>query len=152
MARRTEEVGDANGVARKRGGDEVRRIITLAVVLALGALAVGGAAQARSGAAQGMYGIQITNFTVNPNHTVTIDVKIRGLKLAPALVGKKNVAGKGHWHIYVNGKYNNFAAATSGRTKPLKKGDYKVYVTLNNNDHSPLSEPTRSKTISVMVD
>jgi len=130
----------------------VRRIITLVMVLALGAVAVGGAAQARSGAAQGMYAIQITNFKVNPNKTVTINVKIRGLELAPALVGKKNVAGKGHWHIYVNGKYNNFAAATSGKTKALKKGDYKVYVTLNNNDHSSLSEPTRSKTITVMVD
>ena len=130
----------------------MRRIITLAAVLALGAVAVGGAAQARTGAAEGMVGIQITNFKVNPNHTVTIDVKVRGLKLAPALVGKKNVAGKGHWHIYVNGKYNNFAAGMAGKTKPLKKGDYKVYVTLNNNDHSPLSEPTRSKAISVMVD
>ena len=130
----------------------MRRIITLAAVLALGAVAVGGAAQARPGAAEGMYGIQITNFKVNPNHTVTINVKIRGLQLAPASVGKANVAGKGHWHIYVNGKYNNFAAATSGKTKALKKGDYKVYVTLNNNDHSSLSEPTRSKTISVMVD
>ena len=130
----------------------MRRIITLAAVLALGAVAVGGAAQARPGAAEGMYGIQITNFKVNPNHTVTINVKIRGLQLAPASVGKANVAGRGHWHIYVNGKYNNFAAATSGKTKALKKGDYKVYVTLNNNDHSSLSEPTRSKTISVMVD
>jgi hypothetical protein len=130
----------------------LRRITTLAVVAALGALAVVGAAQARSGAAEGMYGIEITNFTVNPSHTVTISVKVRGLKLAPALVGKKNVAGKGHWHIVVNGKYNNFSATTSGRAKPLKKGDYKVYVTLNNNDHSPLSEPARSKTISVMVD
>jgi len=130
----------------------VRRIITLAIVLVLGAVVVGGAAQARSGAARGMYAIQITNFKVNPNKTVTISVKIRGLELAPALVGKKNAAGKGHWHIYVNGKYNNFAAATSGRTKALKKGDYKVYVTLNDNDHSPLSEPTRSKTITVMVD
>ncbi len=130
----------------------MRRIITLAVVLVLGTAVVGGAAQARSGAARGMYAIQITNFKVNPNKTVTISVKIRGLELAPALVGKKNVAGKGHWHIYVNGRYNNFAAATSGRTKALKKGDYKVYVTLNDNDHSPLSEPTRSKTITVMVD
>jgi hypothetical protein len=130
----------------------VRRIVTLAFVLALGAVAAGGAAQARTGTTQGMYGIQITNFKVNPNKTVTINVKIRGLKLAPAQVGKKNVAGEGHWHIFVNGKYNNFSAATSGRTKPLKKGDYKVYVTLNNNDHSPLSEPARSKTISVMVD
>jgi len=130
----------------------LRRIITLAAVLALGVVVVGGAAQARTGSSQGMYAIQITNFKVNANRTVTVHVKVRGLKLAPALIGKKNVAGKGHWHIYVNGKYNNASGATSGKTKVLKKGDYKVYVTLNNNDHSPLSEPTRSKAISVMVD
>ena len=131
----------------------MRRITTLAVAVVLGALAVGGAAQAQTGTTRSMMeSIKITNFKVNANHTVTISVKIHGLTLAPALVGKKNVAGKGHWHIYVNGKYNNFASATSGRTKPLKKGDYKMYVTLNNNDHSPLSPLVRSKTISVMVD
>jgi len=130
----------------------MRRITTFAVALALAALAVGGAAQAHTGTSRGMYSIKITNFKVNANLTVTISVKIRGLKLAPAQVGKKNVAGEGHWHIYVNGKYNNYSAKTSGTTKPLQKGDYKVYVTLNNNDHSPLSEPTRSKTITVMVD
>ncbi len=130
----------------------MRKVFALMLTLAVATAVVATAAQARSDTAQGMYGIQITNFKVNVNHTVTINVKIRGLKLAPALIGKKNVAGKGHWHMYVNGKYNNASGATSGKTKPLKKGDYKVYVTLNNNDHSPLSEPTRSKTIRVMVD
>lgn len=130
----------------------MRKVFALMLTLAVATAVVATAAQARSDTAQGMYGIQITNFKVNVNHTVTINVKIRGLKLAPALIGKKNVAGKGHWHVYVNGKYNNASGATSGKTKPLKKGDYKVYVTLNNNDHSPLSEPTRSKTIRVMVD
>ncbi len=130
----------------------MRKVFALMLTLAVATAVVATAAQARSDTAQGMYGIQITNFKVNANHTVTINVKIRGLKLAPALIGKKNVAGKGHWHVYVNGKYNNASGATSGKTKPLKKGDYKVYVTLNNNDHSPLSEPTRSKTIRVMVD
>jgi len=131
----------------------VRKVFALMLTLAVATAVVATAAQARSHDAQGMYGIQITNYKVNPDHTVTINVKIRGFKLAPALIGtKKNIAGKGHWHIYVNGKYNNASGATSGKTKPLKKGDYKVYVTLNNNDHSPLSEPTRSKTIPVMVD
>lgn len=130
----------------------MRKVFTLMLTLALAAAVLATTAQARSHTAQGMYGIQITNYKVNPNHTVTINVKIRGFKLAPALIGnKKNTAGKGHWHMYVNGKYNNASGATSGKTKVLKKGDYKVYVTLNNNDHSPLSEPTRSKTITVMV-
>ena len=129
----------------------MRKIFTLMLTLALAAAVLATTAQARSHTAQGMYGIQITNYKANANHTATINVKIRGLKLAPTLIGKKNVAGEGHWHIYVNGKYNNASGATSGTTKVLKKGDYKVYVTLNNNDHSPLSTPTRSKTITVMV-
>jgi hypothetical protein len=59
---------------------------------------------------------------------------------------------KGHWHIYVNGMVNTFAATTFGTTKRLKKDDDKVHVTLDTNDHSLLSEPTRSKTITMMVD
>lgn len=129
----------------------MRKVFALILTLALAAAIAATTAQARSHTAQGMYGIQITNYKVNANHTATINLKIRGLKLAPALIGKKNAAGQGHWHIYVNGKYNNASGATSGKTKALKPGHYKVYVTLNNNDHSPLSEPTRSKTITVMV-
>jgi len=126
-------------------------MLTVAVAVAVAVAA--GAAQARPQAPQGMYGIQIVNYKVNPNGTVTVNVKIRGFKMLPKLVGaKKNVAGAGHWHLYVNNKYNNYSAnATSGKTTALKQGDYKVYVTLNNNDHSPLSEPTKSKTIPVMV-
>jgi hypothetical protein len=68
-------------------------------------------------------------------------------------MNKHNVAGKGHWNIYVNGKLNNYSVnPRTGRTKALKTGDYKVYVSLVDNDGSPLSEPTRSKTIPVMVD
>ncbi len=130
----------------------MRRFVMLALVLALGAVASVGVAQARSGSAHGMmYSIQIANYKVNTNHTVSITTKIHGLMLAPTLIGKKNVPGKGHWHIYVNGKYNNASGTLTGKTTVLKKGDYKVYVTLNNNDHSPLSEPARSKTITVMV-
>jgi hypothetical protein len=52
----------------------------------------------------------------------------------------------------VNGKYNTFSANPAlGTTKKLKKGDYKLYVELVNNDHSSLSEKTISKTIPVMV-
>jgi hypothetical protein len=107
-------------------------VLTLAVAVAVAA----GAAQARPQASQGMYGIQIVDYKVNPDGTVTVDVKIRGFKMKPKQVGaEKNVAGAGHWHLYVNGKYNNYSAnATSRKTTALKKGDYKVYVTLNNND------------------
>ena len=59
---------------------------------------------------------------------------------------------KGHWNIYVNGKLNNYSVnARIGGTKALRKGDYNVYVSLVDNDGSPLSEPSRSKTSPVMV-
>jgi hypothetical protein len=132
-------------------GEHVRKIIALVPILAL-AVAVGGtAAQARPHAGQGMYGIQITNYRINKDHTVTINVKIRGLTMAG--MSKHNVAGKGHWNIYVGRKLNNYSVnPKAGKTKVLQKGDYKVYVTLVNNDGTPLTEPARSKTISVMVD
>lgn len=127
----------------------MRKLLVALTVIVVSAAAVAATAPARS---NGMYGIQITGYKVNADKTVTIKVKVRGLKMAPAKVGKKSVAGQGHWHIYVSKKYNNFSASpTSGKTKKLKKGDYKVYVELVNNDHSSLSEKTVSKTIPVMV-
>ena len=131
----------------------MRRTTVVAVAIMLCSLALGGTAVAGpDGRRQGM--------RVDPDHELHGQPEPHRyhlgedprLKLAPELVGKKNVAGKGHWHIFVNGKYNNFAATTSGKTTPVKKGDYKVNVTLN--EQRPLTPftPVRSKTISVMVD
>ena len=129
----------------------MRKALTLALVTLVTAVGLATAAQARPQAAQGMYGISITNYKVTRNHTATISVKIRGLKMGA--MSKKNVVGTGHWNIYVNGKLNNYSVnAKTGTTKLLKKGDYKVYVALANNDGSPLKEPAKSKTITVMVD
>ena len=38
----------------------------------------------------------------------------------------------------------------SGKTTPLQKGGCEIYV--SNNDHSPLSPPARSQTITVIVE
>ena len=121
----------------------------LAILLC--SLAMGGASQAQPDVSRSGPTIRIANVAVNANHTVTIKVAIRGLTLAPGLVGKGNVVGKGHWHMYVNGKSNNDAATTSGTTKTLPKGAHTMYVTLNRNDHSPLAMPTRSRAITVRV-
>ena len=132
----------------------MRKLLSLAAVVVLGISVVAVAQASPRAHASMMYGISITNFKVNPNKTVTVSVKVRGWKMYPALVGAKtNKKDGGHWHIYVNGKYNNVSAsAKSGKTKALKHGDYKVYVALANNDHSPVKNADRSKTISVMVD
>jgi hypothetical protein len=124
----------------------------VALVAALGLVAVGNAAP--STRTDMMHEISITNFKVNKSGTVTVFVKIRGWKMYPALVGKKtNKADGGHWHIFVNGKYNNYSAnATKGVTTKLKKGDYKITVALANDDHSPVKGAHPSKAVSVMVD
>jgi hypothetical protein len=132
----------------------MRKILALCLsVTAFALVAVG--AQARSSAPVAMmHGIGITGFKVNADHTVTVNVKVRNWKMYPQSIGKKpNKADGGHWHILVNGKYNNASASpTTGKTTPLKKGDYKIKVVLANNDHSPVKESDPSKTISVMID
>jgi uncharacterized protein (DUF2141 family) len=132
----------------------LRKTLALALVTlvaALGLVASGGAAT--STRTDMMHEISITNFKVNKGGTVTVFVKVRGWKMYPKLVGKKtNKADGGHWHIFVNGKYNNYSAnATKGSTLKLKHGDYKITVALANDDHSPVKGTHPSKTITAMV-
>jgi hypothetical protein len=85
---------------------------------------------------------------------VQVNVRITGWRMIPSRVGKKpNSATGGHWHIFVNGKYNNFSAnAHTGKTTKLRHGTYKIQAELANNDHSELSPPVKSKTMSIKVD
>lgn len=136
---------------------KVTVLAVAALLAAAGVAGLGGAGVAQATTSKRsavMHEIQLTNFKVNANGTVTVFVKIRGWKMYPALVGKKtNKPDGGHWHIFVNGKYNNYSAnATRGVTTKLEHGDYKIYVTLANDDHSPVKGTHKSKTVSVMVD
>ena len=123
----------------------------ITAVAALGLVSAGGAAT--TSRVSMMRDISITKFKVNSNGTVTVFVKIHDWKMYPALVGKRtNKPDGGHWHIYVDGKYNAYSAnPTRGTTTKLKKGDYKIYVALANDDHSPVKGTHPSKTITVMV-
>jgi hypothetical protein len=97
--------------------------------------------------------ITLVSVREGSGHTVVATVRITGFKMIPSRVGKKpNSAIGGHWHIFVNGKYNNFSAnAKTGRTTKLKAGTYKIQVELANNDHSELSRPVKSKTMTIKV-
>ena len=85
---------------------------------------------------------------------VQVNVRITGWRMIPSRVGKKpNIATGGHWHIFVNGKYNNFSAnARTGKTTKLRRGTYRIQAELANNDHSELSPPVKSKVMSIKVD
>ena len=72
--------------------------------LALSALAVAAVAVPVAGAA-GHPSVKITSATAS-GKTIVVHVKIGDWKMYPSLVGKKpNHADGGHWHIYVDGKY-----------------------------------------------
>ena len=72
--------------------------------------------------------------------------------LGVGTMSKQNV-GKRHWGLYVNRKLNTYSAnPTRGSTEAREPVDNTVHPTLVDNSGTPLSEPTRSKVVPVMVD
>lgn len=123
----------------------MRRALTLLVTLGLTGVLAGaaGAALPRTIAIVG---------SSTSGGIVTVKVKIGGWKLYPARVGKKpNAADGGHWHIFVDGKYNNFAATTTGRTLKLAPGSHTIRAELANNDHSSLKPRVQSGSVTVTI-
>lgn len=123
-----------------------RLVAVVCVVTALVAgVGLGSAATARS--------IAIVKATPGSNGVVTITVRITGWTMLPGRVGRKpNSATGGHWHIYVDGKYNGVSAnARTGKTRPLKQGSHVIRVELANNDHSSLGPRVRSRGVTVKV-
>lgn len=121
-----------------------RTVMPLAVLAAAALLAV-------PAAAAGKPAVTVTGTTVKGG-IVTVAVRITGWKLLPARVGKKpNTPGGGHWHVFVDGKYNNAVAATRGATTKLAPGAHTIRAELANNDHSRLSPPVRSVAVKITV-
>lgn len=87
------------------------------------------------------------------DRVVTVRVKVTGWKMYPKRVGKKRRSGGGgHWHIFVDGRYNGFSASrTLGRTTKLAAGAHTIRVELAHNDHSPLRVAVRSRAVRVDV-
>ena len=125
-------------------------VVALAALLAVIVSTQAGARTNRSAARS----ITLVSVKEVPGHLVQATVRITGWRMIPSKVSKKpNSATGGHWHIFVNGKYNNYSAnATKGTTLKLKKGDYKITAALANDDHSPVKGTHPTKAISVMVD
>ena len=124
----------------------MRRLIPLVVALALAAVLA-----AQAGAAAAAPSISITGTAVSDG-VVTVKVAVSNFKLLPGSIGKKpNVAGAGHWHVFVDGTYNNASGAASGVTKKLSAGKHTIWVELANNDHSRLAPSVRSASVTVTV-
>lgn len=120
----------------------MRSIISLALAAAVVAPA----------AAAAQPSITIKKATVSRS-VVDLRVNISGFKMLPKRIGKKpNTAAAGHWHVFVDGKYNNASAnATTGATLKLTPRSHTIRVELANNDHSSLAPAVRSKAVTVRV-
>ena len=124
----------------------MRKLAALTAVVLVSAVA------ATAAMAHGTPGITLLSAKAT-GHTIVVTVRIHDWKMYPSQVGKKpNDSEGGHWHIFVDGKYNNFSAnAHTGKALKVKAGWHTVMVELANNDHSELSPPRKSKTIRVHV-
>lgn len=158
---RTQAPG-STGSARRKASILLGRPGLLAALLAA-ALAAGSASAAQlhppgSGQASLVAGdrkppaVSITKATATRG-VVALRVRIADFRMYPALVGKRpNKPDGGHWHILVDGKYNNASASASlGKTLKLEPGSRRIVVELANNDHSSLTPPVRSKRVTVRI-
>lgn len=85
-----------------------------------------------------------------------LEVKITGLTLAPNEVEKANVAGRGHYHVWVDGEYFTPGTATSmtvvdANGEGLAVGEHTIMVSLQNNDHTDLAPAVKSTAVKVTV-
>lgn len=119
---------------------------------ALAAVVVVSTAAAAVASAHGTPAIALLSAKAS-GHTIVVHVRIHDWKMLPARVGKKpNSSEGGHWHVFVDGKYNNFSAsATTGRALKVKAGWHTVQVELANNDHSELRPAVKSRKLRVHV-
>ena len=115
----------------------MRKVVLLLAVIAVGIVVWTAQAQP-SPVAQAARSIRILSATAS-NGVITLRVTITGWKMYPRLVGKAPKPDGGHWHVYVDGRFNNDATnATRGTTKLtrlLSPGTYRVSAHLANNNH-----------------
>ncbi|MBK06567.1 MAG: hypothetical protein CL920_29465 [Deltaproteobacteria bacterium] len=94
---------------------------------------------------------------VETDSDVTVDIKTQNFILDPASIGKANVSGSGHYHIYLDDKTGNdylYAGANGKATFRIPadatEGAHKLRVSLRNNDHSELN-PKAEAIIDIKV-
>ena len=130
----------------------MRRSPTLAALaLAAGTLAATPAAAHDHGPAATPT-ITLVSAAAAANRHVVVEVRIAGWKMQTDEVGKAVTAGGGHWHIYLNGRYNAYSVdPVVGVSAKLRPGTYAVTAELANNDHSAVPNTTRTRAITVRV-
>ncbi|HEX9709038.1 MAG TPA: hypothetical protein VGB42_03605 [Candidatus Thermoplasmatota archaeon] len=88
--------------------------------------------------------------TVPLNWTV-VTVEVANLILDPDAVGGSPVAGRGHWHVFVDGVYISFSATGQAVVADLTPGVHTLRVQLHQNNHEPL-DPAVFHEVTVTVE
>lgn len=81
-----------------------------------------------------------------------LEVEIDDFTLAPDSVEGANVAGEGHYHVWVDGEYFVAGVATTTEIDGLEVGEHELMVSLQNNDHTDLETPVQSEAVTVTVE
>lgn len=84
---------------------------------------------------------------VLPGGDLYLRVDVRGIIMDPDAIGKPKVPGRGHWHIYLDGKWIGASAAREYAVTELTPGPHHIRVSLANNDHSPLNPPVEDSIV-----
>lgn len=110
----------------------------LLVAAALAALA------AAAGAVAAEPDVRITSpaegATVPLNWTL-VGVEATDFVLDPAAIGQAPAAGRGHYHVFLDGVYLYYSADDAALVKDIGAGPHTVRVALYNNDHTPIDPP-----------
>ncbi len=78
--------------------------------------------------------------TVNAS-SVELSLLISNFTLSVGHLGGANVAGEGHWHVFVDGVDVNMGGEDTALVSDLSQGPHVLLVELRNNDHSPFPWP-----------
>ena len=122
------------------------------IAAAVTAAAVGGAAVATphtSSTASAKPSITLTS-AKQSGKRIRLTVSLKNFTLAPKQVGGANRPGRGHFHVYVGGRYVVAAATKTATINPgaLTVGAlYRVRVQLASNGHAPIGAKSNVITI-----
>lgn len=86
--------------------------------------------------------------------SVEVHVDVVDFSLDPDRVGGSNEPGFGHWHLFLDGVYQNFVTGTEGfaaTLTELEPGPHEIRVELANNDHTALPFEEASDVVNITI-
>jgi len=71
--------------------------------------------------------------------TIDIELEIVGFIMDREAMGTARVDGRGHWHLFLDGRQVQIKAGEATTLDLVPTGPHNIRISLRNNDHSTLS-------------